>query len=171
MLYPLYNMEMKNLNLRRGKWTEEEEAYTNKIIEAFNEGTLVLPGMEGVTLRAFLANKLQCDPMRITKKFTGASCLGKRVYHSSSIKNGADAEVFETTREIEELERRFRLKLKESRVKSSDTSSDINVPSPTSIQQQFPMRNTVVHPWGMVPNQAAVMQQYMAAGIKPGTGR
>ena len=58
MLYPLYNMEMKNLNLRRGKWTEEEEAYTNKIIEAFNEGTLVLPGMEGVTLRAFLANKL-----------------------------------------------------------------------------------------------------------------
>lgn len=68
MLYHLQNMEMKNMNLRRGKWTEEEEAYTNKIIEAFNEGTLVLPGMEGITLRAFLANKLQCDPMRITKK-------------------------------------------------------------------------------------------------------
>jgi len=67
--------------LRKGKWTPEEEEYTGKIIHFFNTGALALP--EGTTLRAYLAEKLHCDPMRITKKFTGSSCLGKRVYHSS----------------------------------------------------------------------------------------
>ena len=166
MLYPLQNMEMKNLNLRRGKWTEEEEAYTNKIIEAFNEGTLVLPGMEGITLRAFLANKLPCDPMRITKKFTGASCLGKRVYHSSSIKHGADAEVMKTTREIERLERKFHAKLKETRnTRPPDGASDLNcsavhgMPSASAIQQQLAH---MVPPWAYGASQAAMMQQYLS---------
>ena len=35
---------------------------------------------EGCTLRAFLARKLACAPMRITKKFSGAT-LGKAVFH------------------------------------------------------------------------------------------
>ena len=29
--------------------------------------------------------QLGCDPMRITKKYTGTSCLGKRVYHSENL--------------------------------------------------------------------------------------
>jgi hypothetical protein len=66
-------------NLRKGKWTPEEEEYTQKIIHYFRNGMLRLP--EGTTLRGYLAEKLNCDPMRITKKFAGASCLGKRVYH------------------------------------------------------------------------------------------
>jgi hypothetical protein len=57
----------------------EEEEYTSRIIHYFISGLLTLP--EGATLRSYLADKLNCDPMRITKKYAGASCLGRRVYH------------------------------------------------------------------------------------------
>jgi len=96
----------KKSNLRKGKWTVrilkdshdvdyiitslltfrddfklqgEEEQYTMRIIQHFRTGLLSLP--DGHTLRSYLADKLTCDPMRITKKFSGASCLGKRVYN------------------------------------------------------------------------------------------
>ena len=57
----------------------EEEEYTTRIIHFFRTGLLTPP--DGMTLRSYLADKLNCDPMRITKKFAGASCLGKRLYH------------------------------------------------------------------------------------------
>jgi hypothetical protein len=64
--------------LRKGKWTPEEEEYASRIIYFYQNGILQLP--EGVTLRSYLAERLNCDPMRITKKIAGASCcLGKRV--------------------------------------------------------------------------------------------
>lgn len=66
-------------NLRRGKWTVEEEAYVARVIQDFNSGFLDAPA--GTTLRTYLSEKLQCDPMRITKKFTGDACIGKRVFH------------------------------------------------------------------------------------------
>lgn len=66
-------------NLRRGKWTIEEEAYVARVIQDFNNGFLDAPA--GTTLRTFLSDKLSCDPMRITKKFTGDACIGKRVFH------------------------------------------------------------------------------------------
>jgi len=64
--------------LRKGKWTAEEENYTSCIIQDFNKG--YLPIVAGTTLRSFLSEKLNCDPMRITKKFAGASCIGKQVF-------------------------------------------------------------------------------------------
>lgn len=64
---------------RRGKWTVEEEAYVARVIQDFNSGFLDAPA--GTTLRTFLSDKLNCDPMRITKKFTGEACIGKRVFH------------------------------------------------------------------------------------------
>ena len=57
---------------RRGKWSDEEEAYAQAAIRDFNSGHLNAP--LGITLRTYLSDKLQCDPMRITKKFTG-DCL------------------------------------------------------------------------------------------------
>lgn len=65
--------------LRRGKWTVEEETYVARVIQDFNSGFLNAPA--GTTLRSYLSEKLQCDPMRITKKFTGEACIGKRVFH------------------------------------------------------------------------------------------
>lgn len=66
-------------SLRRGKWTIEEESYVARVIQDFNSGYLNAPA--GTTLRSYLSDKLHCDPMRITKKFTGDSCIGKRVFH------------------------------------------------------------------------------------------
>lgn len=63
--------------VRKGKWTHEEEDYAAALIDHFDNGFLTL--VEGTTLRVFLAEKLRCDPMRITKKFAGDGCLGKRV--------------------------------------------------------------------------------------------
>ena len=40
-------------------------------------GQGLLPLASGTTLRAFLAERLQCDRMRITKKFRGV-CFGKK---------------------------------------------------------------------------------------------
>ena len=52
--------------LRRGKWTSEEEAYANRLIQEFKSG--LLPLTDGTTLRTFLSKLLNCDPMRISKK-------------------------------------------------------------------------------------------------------
>ena len=67
----------KATNLRRGKWTTEEEAYANRLIADFKNG--LLPLTEGTTLRSFLSKLLNCDPMRISKKFVGTNCIGKQV--------------------------------------------------------------------------------------------
>jgi hypothetical protein len=41
---------------RKGKWFDEEESYTEKLIEAFIKGYLNIPG--GTTLRSFLSEQL-----------------------------------------------------------------------------------------------------------------
>eukprot|EP00957_Ditylum_brightwellii_P129843 9903965-Ditylum_brightwellii.AAC.1 len=64
--------------LRRGKWTAEEEAYANRLILEFKAG--LLPLTDGTTLRTFLSKLLNCDPMRISKKFVGSNCIGKQVF-------------------------------------------------------------------------------------------
>lgn len=86
---PERSTKSKGGSLRRGKWTSEEETYVARVIHDFNSGFLNAPA--GTTLRSYLSDKLQCDPMRITKKFTGDSCIGKRVFHPAvrSAANGA----------------------------------------------------------------------------------
>lgn len=79
-------------NLRRGKWTIEEESYVARVIQDFNSGFLDAPA--GTTLRSYLSEKLQCDPMRITKKFTGEACIGKRVFHPA-VRSAANASVID----------------------------------------------------------------------------
>lgn len=74
----------KDCKLRKGKWTIEEERYCNKIIFMFNNGYLNDDVVNGTTLRTYLSYKLHCDPMRITKKFMGESCIGKQLYTVSN---------------------------------------------------------------------------------------
>eukprot|EP00537_Pseudo-nitzschia_pungens_P013966 CAMPEP_0172383664 /NCGR_PEP_ID=MMETSP1061-20121228/1523_1 /TAXON_ID=37318 /ORGANISM="Pseudo-nitzschia pungens, Strain cf. pungens" /LENGTH=786 /DNA_ID=CAMNT_0013111989 /DNA_START=203 /DNA_END=2563 /DNA_ORIENTATION=+ len=95
--------------LRKGKWTIEEEEYTSRIIQYFSTGLLTLP--DGATLRSYLAEKLNCDPMRITKKFTGACCLGRRAYHLRDRPRASPAEVEMASFELMHLEQRFRLRV------------------------------------------------------------
>ena len=80
-------------NLRRGKWTSEEEAYARAVISDFNSGYLDAP--IGTTLRAFLSTKLECDPMRVTKKFTKEDSLGKKVFRPAVQSNAKIAKEVE----------------------------------------------------------------------------
>ena len=50
-----------------GRWTPEEEAYTDALIHEFRAGTLEFVE-EGATLRNFLADSVGCHPKRISKK-------------------------------------------------------------------------------------------------------
>lgn len=50
------NLWSKKSFYRKGKWTDEEEAFTKALISAFNEGLLSIP--IGTTLRSFLSEKL-----------------------------------------------------------------------------------------------------------------
>lgn len=58
--------------LRRGKWTFQEEAYVSRIIHDFNQG--LLPLTAGTTLRAYLSDTLNCDPM--VRVAAGAAAAG-----------------------------------------------------------------------------------------------
>lgn len=70
---------LTDMPLRRGKWTTEEQHYSELLIQYFLAG--VVPSCaDGTTLRAFLSAKLHCAPMRITKKFAGAT-LGKSIFY------------------------------------------------------------------------------------------
>jgi hypothetical protein len=62
-----------------GKWTAEEEVYSEHLIQLFVKGSL--PDCRaGTTLRAYLAEKLNCKPMRITKKYSTDIYDGKLLY-------------------------------------------------------------------------------------------
>ncbi len=104
-------------DLRKGKWTPEEEEYASRIIYFVQNGILELP--EGTTLRSYLAERLNCDPMRITKKIAGASCcLGKRSTHFVAAGAGraqqqaSPREISMAKAELEQLEERFKLRQK-----------------------------------------------------------
>lgn len=117
----------------------EEEALTAKIIHYFSLGVLQLP--EGITLRAYLAQKLDCDPMRITKKFTGTNCLGKRVYHSCERTTATYEVAKKAMGELAELEERFRARLERNREKRSGIL-DIEVCVPLFFIDSTSYRNT-----------------------------
>lgn len=67
-------MELDPKIIRRGKWTLEEEMYAAEIIKSFIDG--LLPIQYGTTLRGYLAQQLNCDPMRISKKLVPGSIFG-----------------------------------------------------------------------------------------------
>lgn len=67
------------VNRRLGQWTREEEAYAEKVAELFKTGRV--PNCpEGTTMRALLADLLNCAPMRVSKKFSGERAIGKCSY-------------------------------------------------------------------------------------------
>jgi hypothetical protein len=106
--------------LRRGKWTPEEEAYANRLIQEFKAG--LLPLTDGTTLRTFLSKLLNCDPMRISKKFVGGNCIGKQVFRrrTADLNRLTPEQIQQSRAELSELERRFLERVAQTnRVKSS----------------------------------------------------
>ncbi|EQC33443.1 hypothetical protein SDRG_08957 [Saprolegnia diclina VS20] len=92
---------------RSGRWTKEEEEYANHLIREFDHGVLPLP--DGILLRVFLAKTLQCDPMRISKKFAGVLPKSKQTYlrDTAALHNMSDADRMQRRRDLAVLERRF----------------------------------------------------------------
>lgn len=113
--------------LRRGKWTAEEEEYSNRLIVEFKNGTL--PLTDGTTLRTFLSKLLNCDPMRISKKFVGNNSIGKQIfrrdYFDGVDQDQIDLRMEQTKRELAELERRFLEKVAETNMKMCTKYEDI----------------------------------------------
>eukprot|EP01031_Cornospumella_fuschlensis_P034954 gene34954-42330_t len=97
----------KKASLRRGKWTTEEEAYANRLIYEFKLG--LLPLTDGTTLRTFLSKLLNCDPMRISKKFVGQNCIGKQVFRrrQQDLEKLSGEQIEQSRRELADLERKF----------------------------------------------------------------
>ncbi|CAM9536830.1 unnamed protein product [Discosporangium mesarthrocarpum] len=95
--------------VRKGKWTPEEEKYTTRIINDFTKG--LLPLAPGTTLRSYLSEKLNCDPMRITKKFAGAACIGKRVFQPAERTPENLSESQRSRRELDDMARKFHARL------------------------------------------------------------
>ena len=93
--------------LRRGKWTPEEEAYAARLIHEFKAG--LLPLTDGTTLRTFLSKLLNCDPMRISKKFVGSNCIGKQVFRrrTADLNRLTPEQIQQSRIELSDLERRF----------------------------------------------------------------
>lgn len=117
---PTSSGKKKGPPLRRGKWTPEEEAYANRLIQEFKAG--LLPLTDGTTLRTFLSKLLNCDPMRISKKFVGSNCIGKQVFRrrTADINRLTPEQIQQSRTELSELERRFLERVAQTnRVKSS----------------------------------------------------
>ena len=117
--------------LRRGKWTPEEEAYANRLIQEFKAG--LLPLTDGTTLRTFLSKLLNCDPMRISKKFVGGNCIGKQVFRrrTADLNRLTPEQIQQSRAELSELERRFLERVAQTnRVKSSGVGGGGPQPQP-----------------------------------------
>ena len=84
----LSNSAINDCKTISGKWTNDEETYANKLIYDFQHGNLT-DCSDGCTLRSYLSKKLNCAPMRVSKKFAGR-CIGKLVYSSGG--NGAKSD-------------------------------------------------------------------------------
>eukprot|EP01036_Dinobryon_divergens_P030564 gene30564-39827_t len=75
--------------MRKGVWTQEEEAFALKLMEEFKEGRL--PDISPkCTIRKLLEKKLHCAGMRISKKF-GGQCFGKVPYKNYTKLNTTNA--------------------------------------------------------------------------------
>eukprot|EP01038_Epipyxis_sp_PR26KG_P007390 gene7390-10070_t len=102
--YQTNNESLSISSPRSGKWTADEEKFANRLIVEFETGTL-LDCEDGCTLRSYLARRLNCAPMRISKKFAG-KCIGKHVFikrPASSFDNKENQSVAV----LQELENKF----------------------------------------------------------------
>ena len=61
------------LPYRSGRWSHEETAYAEALLGEFESG--LLPLVDGTLLRVFVAAVLNCDPMRVSKKFAGRGAV------------------------------------------------------------------------------------------------
>ncbi|KAF4044323.1 hypothetical protein GN244_ATG03412 [Phytophthora infestans] len=123
--------------LRKGKWTEEESRYAAQLTNYFKEG--LLPIERGTMLRLYLSQKLNCEPMRITKKFTGGECIGKQVYRPCSPTPGSRVRIMQAQLELVALEAAFIKRLKENREDPPIATDEFDVRCGSSSNRSRPV--------------------------------
>lgn len=116
--------------LRKGKWTEEESRYAAQLTNYFKEG--LLPLERGTMLRLYLSQKLNCEPMRITKKFTGGECIGKQVFRPCSPTPESRVRIMQAQLELVALEAAFIKRVKENREDPPVPTDEFDVRSSSS---------------------------------------
>jgi hypothetical protein len=101
---PTTSGSSKRDKMRWGKWTKEEEAYTTRLIADFSAG-LLTDVDNGTTMRCWLSIKLNCCPMRISKKFVGEQSIGKRMFerNENRINDMSDEEKLRRATEVKKL--------------------------------------------------------------------
>lgn len=91
--------------LRSGKWTPEEEAFTNMIIHYFKRGLLHIE--DGTSLRWYLAKRLNCEAMRVTKKLKGNSSIGKQIFRALESSDANDLAIKHAAEDLAIVENLF----------------------------------------------------------------
>ena len=83
----------ENSDLRTGRWTTEETAYCDQLIDKFEQGHL--PIVDGIKLNDFLSSMLKSKQSRLTKKMKNAR-LSARCYKRTAgfIKEDKEARAF-----------------------------------------------------------------------------
>jgi len=105
-----------NERQRTGRWTAEEIAFVDCLVDSFNRGILPIP--HGVRLNDFLGGMLMCKGSRLTKKMKNAR-LSSRSYelsrqpttteHGAMLSSLQDKFVMSIVNEATRLELRFHL--------------------------------------------------------------
>eukprot|EP00600_Ochromonadales_sp_CCMP1393_P008874 CAMPEP_0174959148 /NCGR_PEP_ID=MMETSP0004_2-20121128/3019_1 /TAXON_ID=420556 /ORGANISM="Ochromonas sp., Strain CCMP1393" /LENGTH=203 /DNA_ID=CAMNT_0016207441 /DNA_START=152 /DNA_END=759 /DNA_ORIENTATION=+ len=143
----------RKASLRRGKWTTEEEYYANRLIYEFKLG--LLPLTDGTTLRTFLSKLLNCDPMRISKKFVGQNCIGKQVFRrrQQDLEKLTSEQIELSRKELAELERKFLERVAQTnRTKSS--GGGVKSLKDGKMDYEDENGNAILAPWMIPPDEA-----------------
>jgi hypothetical protein len=91
-------------NARTGRWTDEEVAFVDHLVQAFDNGQL--PLSHGVKLSEFLGAILLCRASRLTKKMKNAK-LSTRSFTVSSLHNSQMTSNKEDCQVLSALQDRF----------------------------------------------------------------
>ncbi|OQR82570.1 hypothetical protein ACHHYP_15855 [Achlya hypogyna] len=130
---------------RKGKWTDEESVYAERMTHYFKEG--LLPLEKGTMLRMYLAEKLNCEPMRITKKFTGDECIGKQIFRPLPPTPLVTARMQSVQTELKALETAFLQRIEEMPMYCMSTKEKATTPDAKIIKRgKLRLRKPVVKP-------------------------
>jgi len=97
-------MDEEQSGSKRGKWSKAEKEYADKLIYAFRSGLIHHVKSDGRSLRSFLANRLKCGAMRISKKFVGYEGLGGRFHERPGV---TEEDIALCTKELQQYEEKF----------------------------------------------------------------
>lgn len=145
--------------LRSGKWTPEEEAYTNTIIHFFKRGLLDVE--DGTSLRWYLAKRLNCEAMRVTKKLKGNSSIGKQIFRAIENSPANRQAIRRAREELAIVEARFLESL------ASGNTSGAAMPMPSSLAMSVRGRKLLPNPNFQLSADGQAALAPMPNGLEP----